>query len=964
MAELTMTRRTFAKASALAGVAAAVGATMTEGLADAPAAFADAPAEVKTYKSMCHGCIQPCAVLVTVEDGVVTRIQGDPDAPNNKTGVCVKCLNQLHTCYSPRRVLHPMKHVERGTNNWETISWDEAIELAADKIGEAIEKYGPYSFFASGGGGGLYCGFHGYNFPEGFGSPNTFEPGGAQCFEPRVTCAPLVGMVCSQSIADSRVVEPFNTYDPQCEMLVIWGAQPTISQTANSGHAMADLRVDRGCKTVVVDPNFSPDAAKADVWLPVRPGTDTALLLSWIRYIFDNELYDEQFCKYWTNLPFLINPDTRFPYLAEEIWPDYKNPSADPNEVYSNPAYVCFDAKTNSIQPFPYTAPADSPVDPVILAEVEVNGKKAKTAGQIYWEEAEPWTLEAAGEYCWCKPEKIEEAIRLYTDAKVAGIAHGVATDQQRCASEAPLGCLMLDTMMGYIYKPGCTITLTNQHYESRPIAYWGPMMRDLWVNQYGISWVTGYTEKWNRERVENFEDKESQAWYMQMMKDKLGFNRFRGFYNQDTTHAPSILHAIMTGEPYKPRVWYDFSGNKFAVCGNASSWYDALGELDFIIGQHPIVTSFHYEACDLFFPMKEWLEWNGTGSQQNKTFMYTEVVHLGETAHNFISSNRVLQRYREKYKPEDLDNPAPLNRGDFKAGDELTEQTLRNHVAEKFEAESWEYLKEHQDEFIPKVIPEEQYYCYNQHEEIVDDGLPAGFPTESRKLEPYCTMYLHMSRTGFPIAYPAQWEQLETDYNPICVNIPPVEDPTTDTEYPLVITSGRLPYFHHGTMRHAAFARELCPVPDCKINPKTAAEYGIEHMDWIKITSRRGSTHARAYLTEAEAPGQLWMERFWNPEAYDASQKNPDGGWRQCNINVLTTNFVENLDLSEEDFVEGDPEKTKNPWNLVYGSFTLRGFTVKIEKSERPENIWVEPKEFQPFMPTLQSEPQTGDVY
>ena len=105
-------------------------------------------------------------------------------------------------------------------------------------------------------------------------------------------------------------------------------------------------------------------------------------------------------------------------------------------------------------------------------------------------------------------------------------------------------------------------------------------------------------------------------------------------------------------------------------------------------------------------------------------------------------------------------------------------------------------------------------------------------------------------------------------------------------------------------------------------------------------------------------------MERFWNPEAYDASQKNPDGGWRQCNINVLTTNFVENLDLSEEDFVEGDPEKTKNPWNLVYGSFTLRGFTVKIEKSERPENIWVEPKEFQPFMPTLQSEPQTGDVY
>ena len=103
-------------------------------------------------------------------------------------------------------------------------------------------------------------------------------------------------------------------------------------------------------------------------------------------------------------------------------------------------------------------------------------------------------------------------------------------------------------------------------------------------------------------------------------------------------------------------------------------------------------------------------------------------------------------------------------------------------------------------------------------------------------------------------------------------------------------------------------------------------------------------------------------MERFWNPEAFDSSQENPDGGWQECNINVLTTNFIENFDV--EDYDESDPTKKKNPWNLVYGSFTLRGFTVKIEKSEKPANVWVEPKEFEPFMPTLTSEPQTGDVY
>ena len=60
--------------------------------------------------------------------------------------------------------------------------------------------------------------------------------------------------------------------DNKTEIVVIWGAQPSVSETAESGRGMAELRA-AGVKTVVVDPNFSPDAVKADVWLPVRPGT-------------------------------------------------------------------------------------------------------------------------------------------------------------------------------------------------------------------------------------------------------------------------------------------------------------------------------------------------------------------------------------------------------------------------------------------------------------------------------------------------------------------------------------------------------------------------------------------------------------------------------------------------------------------------------------------------------------------
>lgn len=117
-----------------------------------------------------------------------------------------------------------------------------------------------------------------------------------------------------------------------------------------------------------------------------------------------------------------------------------------------------------------------------------------------------------------------------------------------------------------------------------------------------------------------------------------------------------------------------------------------------------------------------------------------------------------------------------------------------------------------------------------------------------------------------------------------------------------------------------------------------------------MKISSRRGSTSAIAYVTQTVGPRTLWMERFWNPEAFDASQSNPDGGWRQCNINVLTDNYID----SDVD----------HPWNDVYGSYTLRGFQVKVEPGERPSNVWIEPEEFEPFMPTLQGEPQTEVVF
>ena len=84
-------------------------------------------------------------------------------------------------------------------------------------------------------------------------------------------------------------------------------------------------------------------------------------------------------------------------------------------------------------------------------------------------------------------------------------------------------------------------------------------------------------------------------------------------------------------------------------------------------------------------------------------------------------------------------------------------------------------------------------------------------------------------------------------------------------------------------------------------------------------------------------------MERFYFPESYDKTQKNFSGGWRQCNVNLM----------ARDDVV-----------NPTFASASWRGYRVNVRKAEKPEGIWTEPHEFEPFMPTLHTQDNTQEVF
>ncbi|MDR3053473.1 MAG: molybdopterin-dependent oxidoreductase [Coriobacteriales bacterium] len=1040
MKQATMSRRTFVKSAAIAGAALTVSSALTGCFEQTtPSDDGGSKSQVEMYVSICHGCIQACPCKVYLEDGVVVKIEGHPDAPTSQGSLCMKGLNQIHTCYSPRRVLYPLKRTgARGANTaaWERISWDEAVQLAASKIAETIEMYGTYSFFCSVGGGGAYSFMQAMTTPMALGSPTVFEPGCAQCYLPRIAIAGYMYNGADQSIADCAVLEPFKGLAPleadkgvtqDTKVLVLWAAQPSVSQTAQSGRAMAELRA-RGCKTIVVDPNFSPDAVKATIHLPVRPGADDALILAWYRIILDEKLYDEEFTKFYTNMPFLINPETKLPWLATDILPDYESTTPD-----DTPDYLCVDEDTGKLTVLPFGDPAvlKTFVNPQVLASIEVNGVLSKTAGQIYRDEAEPWTLEKAEEFCWVPKDRIRAAIDLYASAEVAGIANGVASDMEETASQVPLGLCGLDMIMGYVNKPGATLTqngpLPADGEAPRPTRFWNGF-GGMFGQMYGIGYEVGATKEANEARIaaipevwdpsmESAPFRTQATLYAmnQLLIDRLGMKNHKGLYEWCHSHIPTVREAIETGEPFKPRVWFDMSGNKFVVLGSAGAWYNAIMNdgVDFIICQYPMITSFQIEVADLIFPLEEWLEATGASEfgQLNYAFPSPGVIHLGETVPNSVPPKRVIDAASALLN-EKLDTITfgatgksmtemglqfPLGLGVMGGND--SEDAIWATQIERFgpvvgiaaDATAAEYLaaaKNRDDAYI--VTPPDQYWTYGQHLVTAADGLPVGFGTESRKCEVYCTLLLKMGRNGFPYCYPREQAPIDPrvgtfggDYSPIC-NVPQQKEAPDvanagsftagfDPEFPLAMTSGRVYYFHHGTMRHSAYARELCPVAPVRINPKTAAEYGIADGDWVEISSRRTQGEAYdhtkvtgtelsysgtreqntktaepirtiAYVAEVVAPNVLWMERFWNPECFDSSQGTKTGGWQECNVNVIT-NAV-------------DPN-----FNEVFGSYTNRGFQVNIKKSTKPDNIWFDPKDFTPFLPTTTNEYAPDDI-
>jgi len=244
-------------------------------------------ATAQIIKSTCGLCPIGCGILVHVDNGRVTKVEGDPDSPLNKGELCPKGLASLEYLYYPNRLQDPLKRMgERGEGEWLSVSWDEALDTVASELAKARDRYGAESIaFIGGAAKGLQESYLA-RLANIFGTPNVAWQGHV-CFVPRTLAS---------RITYGFYAIPDYDYPPAC--IVVWGKN--MAETLHHAYQRVIKAISKGAKLIVIDPRQIDLAAKSDLWLQPRPGSDLALALGMINVIINEGLFDKAFVDNWT----------------------------------------------------------------------------------------------------------------------------------------------------------------------------------------------------------------------------------------------------------------------------------------------------------------------------------------------------------------------------------------------------------------------------------------------------------------------------------------------------------------------------------------------------------------------------------------------------------------------------------------------------------------------------------------
>jgi thiosulfate reductase/polysulfide reductase chain A len=281
----TVSRRRFLKITTAAGAGAAASGAVGLALPDLLASLPE-DGEVRTTPTFCDICFWKCGAIAYTRGGRLWKIEGNPDDPLSRGRLCPRGTGGIGAHYDPDRIRAPLvRRANRGDEEWTEVTWDEALNVVAERLERISAEYGPeaVAMFSHGIGGTFLK-----HTLRAFGTPNIAAPSYAQCRGPRD-----VGFNLTFGEA---VSSPERTDIRNAHCLVLIGSHLGENMHNTQVQEFAEA-IEKRATIIVVDPRYSVAASKAKHYLPIKPGTDTALLLAWMNVLVTEGLYDKEYVE-------------------------------------------------------------------------------------------------------------------------------------------------------------------------------------------------------------------------------------------------------------------------------------------------------------------------------------------------------------------------------------------------------------------------------------------------------------------------------------------------------------------------------------------------------------------------------------------------------------------------------------------------------------------------------------------
>ncbi|MCL3860736.1 DMSO/selenate family reductase complex A subunit [Actinotalea sp. K2] len=340
---MPVTRRRFVQWSAAAGgTAAAVGAAAHYGLLPADSASAaaravagDGAGEKVVWSACVVNCGSRCPLRLTVVDGQITRVDsddtGDDELGSQQVRACVRGRSVRQRIYNPDRLKYPMRRVgKRGEAKFERITWDEAFDEIGSRLRRTLDDYGNEAVYLNYGTGTL-----------GATVATSWPPAATGVARLMNTLGGYLNHYSDYSTCQITAAYPYhygswvssNSFDDlvNSKLLVLWGNNPHETRMSGGGETFVTKKAKEmsDVKVVVIDPRYSDTSVSiGDEWIPLRPGTDTALVAALAHVMITEDLHDQDFLDTYcvgfdeAHLPDSATPGSSYRSYVLGIGPD------------------------------------------------------------------------------------------------------------------------------------------------------------------------------------------------------------------------------------------------------------------------------------------------------------------------------------------------------------------------------------------------------------------------------------------------------------------------------------------------------------------------------------------------------------------------------------------------------------------------------------------------------------------